>query len=51
VFHHVLDSPVSDLHFVYGVGFRAVVRPQIVGFVDIGRSVEGTDFTGINYPF
>ena len=52
VFPHVLDSPVSDLHFSYGVGFRAVVRPQIVGFVDIGRSVEGNAvFTGINYPF
>ena len=52
VFRHVLDSPVSDLHFVYGVGFRGVVRPQIVGFVDVGRSSEGTAiFTGINYPF
>jgi len=52
VFRHVLDSPVSDLHFVYGVGFRGVVRPQIVGFVDVGRSSEGAAiFTGINYPF
>lgn len=52
VFHHVLDSPLSDLHLAYGLGFRGVVRPQIVGFVDIGRGSEGTAiFTGVNYPF
>jgi hypothetical protein len=52
VFRHVTDSPVDDLHFVYGVGFRGVVRPQIVGFVDIGRGSEGNAiFTGIDYPF
>jgi outer membrane protein assembly factor BamA len=52
VFRRITDSPVSDLHWVYGLGFRGVVRPQIVGFVDIGRSAEGTAiFTGVNYPF
>jgi outer membrane protein assembly factor BamA len=52
VFRRVLTSPVDDLHFSYGLGFRGVVRPQIVGFVDIGRGTEGTAvFTGINYPF
>ncbi len=52
VFRHVTDSPVDDPHFVYGVGFRGVVRPQIVGFVDIGRGSEGNAiFTGIDYPF
>jgi outer membrane protein assembly factor BamA len=52
VFDDVLDSPVSDLHLAYGVGFRGVVRPQIVGFVDVGRGSEGTAvFTGVNYPF
>jgi outer membrane protein assembly factor BamA len=52
VFTHVTDSPVSDLHWVYGVGFRGVVRPQIVGFVDIGYGAEGSAiFTGVNYPF
>ena len=52
VFHKVSDSPVSDMHFVYGVGFRGVVRPQIVGFVDVGRGSEGTAiFTGVDYPF
>ena len=52
VFHRVTDSPVSDLHWVGGLGFRGVVRPQIVGFVDIGRGSEGNAiFTGIDYPF
>ena len=52
VFRRVTDSPVSDLHVVYGLGFRGVVRPQIVGFVDVGRGSEGTAiFTGIDYPF
>ena len=52
VFRHVADSPINDLHWVYGLGFRGVVRPQIVGFVDVGRGTEGTSvFTGVDYPF
>src|SRR2546428_689279 len=52
VFRHVTDSPVDALHWVGGLGFRGVVRPQIVGFVDIGRGSEGNAiFTGIDYPF
>jgi outer membrane protein assembly factor BamA len=52
VFSDVSDSPVSDLHWVGGIGFRGVVRPQIVGFVDIGYGAEGSAiFTGVNYPF
>ena len=52
VFHKLGDSPVDDLHWVYGVGVRGVVRPQIVGFVDVGRGSEGTAiFTGVDYPF
>ena len=52
VFSHVTDSPVSDLHWVYGLGFRGVVRPQIVAFVDIGYGNEGSAiFSGVNYPF
>jgi hypothetical protein len=52
VFPRVTQSPVRDLHWVYGLGFRGLVRPQIVGFVDIGRSFEGNAiFTGVDYPF
>lgn len=52
VFRHLDDSPVSDLHVVGGLGIRALVRPQIVAFVDIGYGAEGDAvFTGIDYPF
>jgi outer membrane protein assembly factor BamA len=52
VFHGVTNSPVADLHVAYGMGFRVVVRPQIVAFVDVGYGSEGDSiFTGIDYPF
>jgi hypothetical protein len=52
VFHSVATSPVGDLHVVYGMGFRAVVRPQIVAFVDVGVGYEGSAvFSGVSYPF
>jgi hypothetical protein len=52
VFSHAGDSPFEQLHKVYGVGFRGLARPYVVGFVDIGYGSEGTAvFTGINYPF
>ncbi|HEV2551943.1 MAG TPA: hypothetical protein VGU20_31840 [Stellaceae bacterium] len=35
-----------------GVGFRAIARPFIVGYLDIGYGAEGSAiFSGINYPF
>jgi outer membrane protein assembly factor BamA len=44
--------PVDDLHLVGGVGFRGVVRPQVVGFVDVGYGSDGAAvFTGLDYPF
>ncbi len=44
--------PVNDLHFVGGLGFRGVVRPQVVGFVDVGYGSDGPAvFTGLDYPF
>jgi len=52
VFPHVRDSPVNHLHWVGGLGFRGIVRPQIVGFVDVGYGAEGSAiFTGVDYPF
>jgi hypothetical protein len=52
VFRHIYDSPIDDLHVVGGLGIRALVRPQIVAFVDIGYGAEGDAiFTGIDYPF
>lgn len=46
------DLSLSDLEFNPGVGFRAVVRPNIVGRIDIGVSNEGPAvFVGLGYPF
>jgi len=42
----------DDFKINPGVGFRAVVRPNIVGRVDIGFSNEGVAvFVGLGYPF
>jgi hypothetical protein len=44
--------PLDQLHHVYGLGFRGIARPFVVGYVDIGYGSEGVAaFTGINYPF
>jgi outer membrane protein assembly factor BamA len=52
VFHTSRDSPFNDLHAVGGLGFRGVVPPQVVGFVDVGMGDQGlTAFTGLDYPF
>ena len=46
------DPPFNDLHYVGGLGFRFLVRPQVVAFVDVGYGAEGQAvFTGIDYPF
>ncbi|WP_420907828.1 BamA/TamA family outer membrane protein [Geobacter benzoatilyticus] len=42
----------SSFEFNPGIGFRAVVRPNIVGRVDIGVGSEGPAvFVGLGYPF
>jgi len=42
----------DDIKINPGVGFRAVVRPNIVGRVDIGFGNEGAAvFVGLGYPF
>jgi hypothetical protein len=52
VFAHASSFPVANLHAVFGLGVRAVARPSVVGYVDIGRGQEGVvAFSGINYPF
>lgn len=52
VFHHNDSFMLSQLKHVGGVGFRTVVRPNVVGVIDIGFSEEGTAlFVGIDYPF
>jgi outer membrane protein assembly factor BamA len=52
VFHSGSDSPVAHLHSVIGLGVRALARPSVVGYVDVGHASEGfVAFSGINYPF
>ncbi|MGH7899403.1 MAG: BamA/TamA family outer membrane protein [Candidatus Binatia bacterium] len=52
VFSSMDTFPLDSLHYVGGVGFRGVVRPQVVGFVDIGYGSDGAAvFTGLDYPF
>jgi hypothetical protein len=51
VFEDEADA-LSDLQPIGGIGFRAVVRPQVVGKVDIGYGGEGMNiFVSLNYPF
>ncbi len=52
VFAQTSTLPFTQLHKVYGLGFRGIARPFVVGYVDIGYGSEGAAvFTGINYPF
>jgi hypothetical protein len=52
VFDRFSTLPLDQLHKVYGMGFRGIARPFVVGYVDIGYGSEGAAvFTGINYPF
>jgi hypothetical protein len=52
VMNNILDANPNSFQFNPGIGFRAVVRPNIVGRVDIGVGDEGTSvFVGLGYPF
>ena len=52
VFAHSGTFPLTQLHHVYGLAFRGIARPFVVGYVDIGYGSEGVAaFTGLNYPF
>ena len=52
VFSRLESWPTAELHKVFGVGFRGVARPFVVGYVDVGYGSEGAAvFSGIGYPF
>jgi outer membrane protein assembly factor BamA len=52
VFASSSSWPIQSLHAAVGLGVRAVARPFVVGYVDIGKGSEGVvAFSGINYPF
>jgi hypothetical protein len=46
------EEAASHVQPIGGVGFRAVVKPQVVGKVDIGYGGEGMNiYVSLNYPF
>jgi outer membrane translocation and assembly module TamA len=52
VFSTMAESPFTHLHAVVGMGFRVVVSPFVVGYVDVGMGREKLAFfSGIDYPF
>ena len=52
VFPATRQFRMDDYHFVGGFGMRAVVKPTVVGLVDVGYGDEGlATFVGIDYPF
>lgn len=52
VFAEPGDLRAGDIQAVAGVGFRAVVRPSVVGKIDLGVGREGPAlFVGVDYPF
>lgn len=43
---------LNDFKVCPGIGFRAVVRPNIVGRIDVGTGMDGPAvFVGLGYPF
>jgi outer membrane protein assembly factor BamA len=52
VFDSSRTFPLETLHFAGGSGFRAVIPPQLVAYVDVGTTGSGVAvFTGVDYPF
>ena len=52
VFDTSRTFPLEDLHYAGGSGFRAVIPPQLVAYVDVGSTGRGVAvFTGVDYPF
>jgi hypothetical protein len=52
VFPRPTDMQRKDFLTVYGASFRAAVKPNVVGSVDVGIGKEGVGvYVGINYPF
>ncbi len=52
VFEDSDEIATEHVRLAFGVGLRAVVRPNVVGKLDIGYGEEGTRvFVGLGYPF
>ena len=52
VFNDYTDVNFNDYRMTPGIGFRGIVRPNVVGRVDYGYSQEGgAVFAGLDFPF
>jgi outer membrane protein assembly factor BamA len=52
VFNTFRKRQLNDYEITPGIGFRAMVRPSVVGRVDYGYSKEGgAVFAGLDFPF
>ena len=52
VMERLNKAKTRDFEFNPGIGFRATVRPNIVGRVDVGIGREGPSvYVGLGYPF
>ena len=52
VFNSYNDLSFKDYRMTPGLGFRGIVRPNVVGRVDYGYSREGgAIFAGLDFPY
>jgi outer membrane protein assembly factor BamA len=52
VFNSFKDVSFQDYRMTPGLGFRAIVRPNVVGRIDYGYSREGgAIFAGLDFPY
>jgi outer membrane protein assembly factor BamA len=52
VMKSLVEAKASSFEFNPGIGLRAVVRPNIVGRIDVGVGKDGPAvFVGLGYPF
>jgi outer membrane protein assembly factor BamA len=52
VFNNFKDVSFKDYRMTPGIGFRGIVRPNVVGRIDYGFSKEGgAIFAGLDFPY
>jgi outer membrane protein assembly factor BamA len=52
VFNTFMDVSFKDYKMTPGIGFRGIVRPNVVGRIDYGYSKEGgAIFAGLDFPY
>jgi len=52
VFNNFTDVSFKDYRMTPGLGFRGIVRPNVVGRIDYGFSKEGgAIFAGLDFPY